>query len=226
MVNGLSESLEVEVKRDGKVHIMRFARGEVTSPLHAVGESSKTGTRVEFMPDTEVFPDVEFKLESLLSRLRELAYLNEGLRIRVVDERAGKELEFCFQDGLREFVTYLRGGAEPLHKEVVCLRGNDEVQRLSCDIALQYGDSFTEQIVCFANNVKNIDGGMHLSAFRSALTRVANLHARKSGLLKGKLTPTGDDWREGLTAVVSVKVPEPQFESQTKVRLLNPEVET
>ncbi|MHC4093019.1 MAG: DNA gyrase/topoisomerase IV subunit B, partial [Planctomycetota bacterium] len=226
VVNGLSESLEVEVKRDGKVHIMRFARGEVTSPLHAVGETAKTGTRVEFMPDTEIFPDVEFKLESLLSRLRELAYLNEGLRIRVVDERAGKELEFCFQDGLREFVTYLRGGAEPLHKEVVCLRGSDEAQRLSCDIALQYGDSFTEQIVCFANNVKNIDGGMHLSAFRSALTRVANLHARKSGLLKGKLTPTGDDWREGLTAVVSVKVPEPQFESQTKVRLLNPEVET
>jgi len=226
VVNALSEWLEVRVRRDGGIYLMRFARGEVANPLRMVGETSKTGTRVEFMPDPWIFPDVELKLDTLLSRLRELAYLNEGLRLRVVDERVGKELEFCFHDGLREFVTYLRGGAEALHSEVICLRATDQEQDLSCDIALQYTDSFSESIVCFANNVKNIDGGMHLSAFRSALTRVANLYARKSGLLKGKLTPTGDDWREGLTAVVSVKVPEPQFESQTKVRLLNPEVET
>ncbi|MCH7812424.1 MAG: DNA gyrase subunit B [Planctomycetes bacterium] len=226
VVNALAEWLEVEVKRDGHVYTMRFERGEVVKPLQEVGETSKTGTRVEFMPDPEIFPDVEFKLDTLVSRLRELAYLNDGLHIRVVDERAGKELEFCFADGLREFVTYLRGGAEPLHKDVICLRATDEAQRLSCDIALQYSDSFSEQIVCFANNVKNIDGGTHLSAFRTALTRVANQYARKSGLLKGKLTLSGEDWREGLNAVVSVKVPEPQFESQTKVRLLNPEVET
>ncbi|MCP4249562.1 MAG: hypothetical protein GY778_21180, partial [bacterium] len=120
VVNALAEWLEVEVKRDGHVHMMRFERGEVVKPLQEVGETSKTGTRVEFMPDPEVFPDVELKLETLVSRLRELAYLNDGLRIQVVDERAGKELEFCFGDGLREFVTYLRGGAEPLHKDVIC----------------------------------------------------------------------------------------------------------
>ncbi|HUU84283.1 MAG TPA: DNA gyrase subunit B [Phycisphaerae bacterium] len=226
VVNGLSEWLEVEVKREGRIHMMRFGRGEVVRPLHTVGETTKTGTRVEFLPDPEIFPDCEFKLDTLVSRLRELAYLNEGLRIRVVEEETGKEVEFCFHDGLREFVTYLRGGAEPLHKDVICLRATDEEQRLSCDIAMQYSDAFSENIICFANNIKNIDGGMHLSAFRSALTRVANLYARKTGLLKGSLTPTGDDWREGLTAVVSVKLPEPQFESQTKVRLLNPEIET
>jgi len=226
VVNALSEWLEVEVKRDGRIHLMRFARGDVVKPLQVMGEAVGTGTRVQFVPDPAIFPDVEFKLEPLVSRLRELAYLNEGLRITVADERVGKELEFCFVDGLREFVTYLRGGATPLHKDVICLRGTDEAQRMTCDIALQYTDSFTEQIVCFANNVKNIDGGMHLSAFRAALTRVANNYARKSGLLKEKLTPTGEDWREGLTAVVSVKLPEPQFESQTKVRLLNPEVDT
>ena len=226
VVNGLSERLEVEVSREGRIHLMRFARGEVSTPLQVIGETSKTGTRVEFLPDPEIFPDREFKLDVLVSRLRELAYLNEGLRIQVVDARVGKEVDFCFEDGLREFVTYLRGGAEPLHKGVICLRAVDQEQRLACDIALQYTDSFHENIVCFANNIKNIDGGMHLSAFRSALTRVANQYARKSGLLKSGATPTGEDWREGLTAVVSVKLPDPQFESQTKVRLLNPEIET
>ena len=226
VVNALSEWLEVEVLRDGEVYLMRFNRGEVVTPLQTLGRTNKTGTRVEFMPDPQVFPDCEFKLDTLVSRLRELAYLNEGLHIRVVDERVGKELEFQFHDGLREFVTYLRGGAEPLHQDVICLRATDEAQGLACDIALQYTDSFTENIVCFANNIKNIDGGMHLSAFKSALTRVANNYARESGLLKGRTAPGGDDWREGLTALVSVKVPEPQFESQTKVRLLNPEVET
>ncbi len=226
VVNALSEWLEVEVLRDGKVYLMRFARGEVAKPLDVIGRTNKTGTRVEFIPDPQIFPDCEFKLDTLLSRLRELAYLNEGLRIRVVDERVDKELEFQFQDGLREFVGYLRGGSEALHKDVICLRAADEQQGLACDIALQYSDSFSENIVCFANNIKNIDGGMHLSAFKSALTRVANNYARDSGLLKGSTTPAGEDWREGLTAVVSVKVPDPQFESQTKVRLLNPEVET
>ncbi|MFQ5491117.1 MAG: DNA gyrase subunit B [Phycisphaerae bacterium] len=226
VVNGLSERLDVEVWRDGQVHHMAFARGDVVKPLHVIGETSKTGTRVQFKPDPDIFPDCDFKLDTLLSRLRELAYLNEGLRIQVVDERTGKEIEFCYEDGLREFVTYLRGGSEPLHSHVICLRATDQDQRLACDIALQYSDSFSENIICFANNIKNIDGGMHLSAFKSALTRVANNYAKDSGLLKGGATPTGDDWREGLIAVVSVKVPDPQFESQTKVRLLNPEVET
>lgn len=227
VVNALSEWLEVEVKRDGKTYMMRFERGETVLGLKVVDESAaQTGTRVEFKPDPQIFPDCEFRFDALSARLRELAYLNDGLRIHIIDERQDKELEFHFEDGLREFVRYLSEGAEPLHRHVICLRGNDEEQGLACEIALQYTDSFNENIVCFANNIKNIDGGMHLSAFKSALTRVANNYARKEGLIKGNLTPSGDDWREGLTAVISVKVPDPQFESQTKIRLLNPEVET
>ncbi len=227
VVNALSEWLEVEVNRGGKTYTMRFERGETVSPLKVVAENTtKTGTRVEFKPDPEIFPDTSFRLEPLVARFRELAYLNEGLQIQVVDERHDKEFDFCFRDGLREFVKHLSEGAEPLHSNVIRLSAMDDEQGLACEIALQYTNSFNENIVCFANNIKNIDGGMHLSAFKSALTRVANNYARKSGLLKGNLTPSGDDWREGLTAVVSVKVPDPQFESQTKVRLLNPEVET
>jgi len=227
VVNALSEWLEVEVKRGGKTYPMRFERGETAKPLRVVAENTPgSGTRVEFKPDPLIFPDTAFKLDPLVARFRELAYLNEGLRIQVVDERSDKEFDFCFRDGIREFVQHLSEGAEPLHSSVIRLAATDEEQGLGCEIALQYTDSFTENTVCFANNIKNIDGGMHLSAFRSALTRVANAYARKAGLLKGDLTPTGEDWREGLTAVVSVKVPDPQFESQTKVRLLNPEVET
>ncbi len=226
VVNAISSLLKVEVCRDGKVHQMKFSRGDVVQELREIGESNKTGTKIEFTPDPDIFPDCEFKLDTLVSRLRELAYLNEGLQIHIVDERSSKEIDFCFENGLREFVTYLRGGAEPLHENVICVRAEDAEQRLVCDIALQYSDSFSENIICFANNIKNIDGGMHLSAFKSALTRVNNNYAKDSGFLKGGATPTGDDWREGLIAIVSVKVPDPQFESQTKVRLLNPEVET
>ena len=226
VVNGLSEWLEVEVKRDGEVHTMRFERGEVAREIQLTGKTSKSGTRVEFAPDSEIFPDVEFKFDTLVPRLRELAYLNDGLRIRVVDGVSGKEADFRFQDGIREFARYLSGGGEPIHRDVIYLRAADEEQGLAAEIALLYSDSYTENILAFANNIKNIDGGMHLSAFKSALTRVANNYARNSNMLKGSLTPTGDDWREGLTAVISVKVPDPQFESQTKVRLLNPEVET
>ena len=227
VVNALSEWLEIEVKRGGKTHSMRFERGDTARELRVVDESAiGTGTRVEFKPDPRIFPDCDFRIEPLSARFRELAYLNEGLRIQVVDERSEKEFDFCFHDGLREFVKHLSEGAEPLHSNVICLSAQDPAQGLSCEIALRYTDSFTENIVCFANNIKNIDGGMHLSAFKAALTRVANLYARKEGLLKGDLMLAGEDWREGLTAVVSVKLPEPQFESQTKVRLLNPEIET
>jgi len=226
VVNALAKWLDVEVKRDGKVYLMRFERGDVVRPLSQTGESNKTGTRIEFAPDPEIFPEVDFKLDTLAPRLRELAYLNDGLRIQIVDERVGKELEFQFNDGLKEFVRYLSAGADPIHKDVICLRAADESEGLACDIALQYTASYTENILAFANNIKNIDGGMHLSAFKSSLTRVANNYARKNNMIKGNVNPTGEDWREGLTAVISVKVPNPQFESQTKVRLLNPEVET
>ena len=226
VVNALAESLYVEVHREGAAYQMRFERGEVAEPLTRQGDSDRTGTLIRFFPDPEIFPDVEFKLDTLAPRLRELAYLNEGLHIQVVDERTDRELDFRFAEGIKQFVRYLAGGAEPIHREVICLRASDEAQGISCDIALQYSDSFNENILAFANNIKNIDGGMHMSALKSSLTRVANQYARSNNLIKGGLTPTGDDWREGLTAVVSIKLPNPQFESQTKVRLLNPEADT
>jgi len=169
VVNALSTWLEVEVKRDGLVHSMRFERGQVVRELQVIGRTSKTGTRVEFAPDPEIFPDVEFKLDGLVPRLRELAYLNEGLRIRIVDERVGKELEFRFRDGIKELVRYLAGGADPIHRDVISLKAADEEQGLACEIALLYTDSYSENILAFANNVKNIDGGMHLSALRVRL---------------------------------------------------------
>ncbi|MCK4658931.1 MAG: DNA gyrase subunit B [Phycisphaerae bacterium] len=226
VVNALSEWLEVEVFQDGKIHSMRFERGETAREIAVVGTTNKRGTRVEFCPDPEIFPDCEFKFETVVARLRELAYLNNDLRIRVVDAREGKEADFHFEDGLAEYARYLAGGAVFLHRDVIRLRAADEAQGLMCDIAMCYTDSYSESILCFANNIHNIDGGMHMSGFRSALTRVANTYARNNGMLKGKVTPTGDDWREGLIALVTVKLPEPQFEGQTKVRLLNPEIDS
>ena len=226
VVNALSEWLEVEVFQDGKIHSMRFERGETVRELEVVGSTTKRGTRVEFNPDPEIFPDCEFKFDTVAARLRELAYLNDGLRVRVVDARVGKEAEFRFKDGLAEYARYLAGGAALLHRDVIRLRATDEAEKLNCDIAMCYTDSYSESILCFANNVHNIDGGMHMSGFRSALTRVANAYAKNSGILKGSVTPTGDDWREGLVALVTVKLSEPQFEGQTKVRLLNPEIES
>jgi len=226
VVNGLSEWLEVEVFQDGKIHSMRFERGETVRELKVVGTTSKRGTRVAFAPDPDIFPDCEFKFDTVVARLRELAYLNNDLRIRIVDARVGKEAEFHFKDGLGEYARYLAGGAALLHRDVIRLRAVDQEQGLECDLAMCYTDSYSESVLCFANNIHNIDGGMHLSGFRSALTRVANTYARKEGMIKGNVSPTGDDWREGLVALVSVKLPEPQFEGQTKVRLLNPEIES
>ncbi len=226
VVNALSEWLSVIVDRDGKSHTMRFARGDVVEPLRVVGRSDRTGTRIEFKPDSKIFPDCEFKFETLLTRLRELAYLNEGLTIELVDERIGREVTLHFEDGLREFVRYLSVGGEIIHRDVVSLRASSAETGLSADISFCYTDTYTENILCFANNIHNVFGGVHLSAFKSALTRVMNAYAKKTGLLKGSLAPIGEDFREGLTAVVSVKVPEPQFEGQTKVKLLNPEVES
>jgi DNA gyrase subunit B len=224
VVNALSEWLVVDVGRGGKRYRMRFERGRTVTPLEVVGEAQKTGTRVTFKPDPEIFADCRFRYETLLTRIRELAYLNEGVRVRIADETEGKEDEFRYADGLREFVRHLNEGKEPLHRNVITFHAVDEEQRLVCDIAMQYNAGFSETVIAFANNIRNIDGGTHLSGFRSALTRTMNYYARKEKLLKGNVVPTGDDLREGLTAVVSVKVPEPQFEAQTKVRLMNPEV--
>lgn len=225
VVNALSEWLRVEVRQGGSVHEMGFERGHTTAPLKVIGQSDKTGTLITFKPDPEIFPDCEFRYETLRIRLRELAYLNEGVRIELTDQRSGQEDVFHFSDGLREFIAHLNEGKEAVHKTIVAFKAEDQEQRLVAEIAMQWNDGYSENVSCFANNIRNIDGGAHLSGFRAALTRTLNNYARKANLIKGNLATTGEDFREGLTAIVSVKVPEPQFEAQTKVRLMNPEVE-
>jgi DNA gyrase subunit B len=238
IVNALSEWLRVEVKRDGKRYTMVFRRGETVQPMEVSaapvraasdkesGPDPHTGTSIEFKPDPEVFAECEFKYETLQKRLRELAYLNNGLRIRLLDDRTGKECEYCYERGLKDFCMHLADGAEPLHKEVILVHGADEESGLSAEVALLFTDSYSENIVCFANNIQNIHGGVHMSALKASVSRVASSYARKNNLVKGNTTIVGDDWREGLVAIVSVKVRDPQFEAQTKVKLLNPEVET
>jgi len=225
VVNALSESLVVEVQRDGKVFTMRFERGRATTGVEIIGETTRTGTRVEFKPDAEIFDDTNFRTETVVTRLRELAYLNEGLRIAFADERSAKSEEYCYADGLRAFVEHMNEGKEGLHK-VKVLSGRDDVQGLACKIAFQFNDSYNEILLAFANNIKNRDGGTHLSGFQTALTRTLNAHAKKNNLLKGDLQIKGEDWREGLTAIVSVQVREPDFQGQTKDRLMNAEVES
>jgi DNA gyrase subunit B len=224
-VNALSEWLQVEVYTEGKIYAIRFEKGKTAQPLEVIGKTSKRGTRVTFKPDPTIFPDTSFRYETLASRLRELAYLNEGIRIRLRDDRCDREEEHHYEAGLKAFVTHLAEGKEALHP-VIDLRRDDPEQGLQLAVAMQYTDGYSETALAFANNIHNIDGGSHLSGFRAALTRTMNFYAKKEGLLKGKLVPTGDDLREGLTAVISVKVPNPQFEAQTKVRLMNPEVGT
>ncbi len=226
IVNALSDWLRVEVRRDGYIHTMAFARGDIAQELQKGEPTDRTGTTIEFKPDSRVFQECEFKYETLQGRIRELAYLNSGLRIRLVDDRTGKECEFCYEDGLKDFCAHLAGGAERLHKEVILLNGADEQAGLSSQVVLIFTDSYTENIVCFANNIPNVHGGTHMSALKTSISRVASNYARKNNLIKGSTSVTGDDWREGLTAIVSVKLRDPKFEAQTKVKLLNPEVET
>jgi len=225
VVNALSEWLQVEVHRDGKIYTMRFECGKPVSELEEIGRTQRTGTRVSFKPDPEIFPDTSFRYETLCTRLRELAYLNEGVCVKLKDDRIDKEEEYYYKEGIKAFVEHLNEGKNPLHP-TIRFHNEDTQQKLVCDVALQYTDGYSENVLAFANNIHNIDGGTHLSGFRSALTRTMNYYARKQTLIKGKLTPTGDDLREGLTAVISVKVPDPQFEAQTKVRLMNPEIGT
>ncbi len=226
IVNALSAWLRVEVHRDGGKHTMAFERGAITQELCSEPGSEKTGTSIEFRPDPKVFQDSEFKYETLHNRIRELAYLNNRLRIRLVDDRTGKECEFYYEDGLKDFCAHLAGGAEWLHRNVILIKGEDEEAGLSAQVVLLFTDSYSENILCFANNIHNIHGGTHMSALKTSVSRVASTYSRKNNLVKGNTTITGDDWREGLTTIVSVKLREPKFEAQTKVKLLNPEVET
>jgi DNA gyrase subunit B len=225
VVNALSEWLEAEVHRDGSIWQMEFNRGKKVAELREIGKTRRTGTRVTFRPDPQIFPDISTRHEVMSTRLRELAYLNEGLKIRLKDERSDKEEEWQFKQGLIAFVKHINENKNVLHKPIVISKTDDST-RLAADIVLQYNDGYSETIFSFANNINTVEGGAHLSGFKAALTRTINAYARNTNLLKNDDNPAGEDLREGLTAVVSVKVPEPQFEGQTKTKLGNSEVES
>ncbi|MFP4028292.1 MAG: DNA topoisomerase (ATP-hydrolyzing) subunit B [Candidatus Brocadiia bacterium] len=217
-VNALSKWMEVEVWRDDHMYYQRYERGEPQTPVEKRGRSNRRGTRVTFKPDPEIFDPCEFDSDRIGNRLRELAFLNSGTRIVMSQEGESDEEEFHYEEGITEFVAYLNREKDPVHSNVISLE--DEEDGKICEVALQYNQGFNEVIFSFANNINTVDGGTHLSGFRTAVTRTFNNWARDNDELKD-VTPTGDDYREGLTAVVSVKLPEPQFEGQTKTRLGN-----
>ena len=224
-VNALSEWLEVEVKRGGMIHHQRFERGVEVTDLNVIGKTTETGTKVTFSPDHTIFThEGGFQWDILAARLRELAFLNRGAKISLKEEATGREEIFKYDGGIREFVQHLNRNKSPMHADVIYFeREKDDVV---VEIAMQYSDAFTETIFSFANNINTIEGGTHLSGFRSALTRTVNAYAKTNKLIKDdKQSMSGDDIREGLTAVISVKIPDPQFEGQTKTKLGNGEVE-
>jgi DNA gyrase subunit B len=222
-VNALSDWLEVEVKRDGKIYHQRYERGKTVSKLTVIGKSTSTGTKITFKPDKTIFSKTDYSYDLLSGRLRELAFLNKGLKIKLTEERSEKESIFEFSGGIISFVEYLNKNKNPLHNKVVYFEKlQDDV---NIEVALQYNDGYAETMFSFANNINTIEGGTHLSGFKSALTRGINQYAKSKNLLKDNIAITGDDVREGLTAVISVKVPNPQFEGQTKTKLGNSEVE-
>jgi DNA gyrase subunit B len=220
VVNALSEWLEVEIRRDGQVFHQHYDRGKPAEPLAVTGKTSKRGTTVTFKPDPKIFEVTEFVFDTLAQRLRELAFLNRGLSITLTDERTEKEQEFAYKGGIVSFVEHLNENKSPLHKPIYISREKD---RLILEVALQYNDSYSENLFSFANNINTREGGTHLVGFKAALTRTVNNYASSHNLLKGE-TITGDDVREGLTAVISAKLPQPQFEGQTKSKLGNTEV--
>ena len=223
VVNALSETLCAEIRRDGAVHQIDFVRGETVSPLRVTGKSRKNGTKITFKPDTEIFTETEFSFDVLSQRLRELSFLNAGLKISILDERNDKSHDFQYKGGIVSFVQHLNRNKTPLHAKPVLVEG--EKDGVQVEVALQYNDAYQETVFSFVNNINTHDGGTHLTGFRQALTRAINQYANQGNLLKGhKENLRGDDLNEGLTAVVSVKVPEPQFEGQTKNRLGNSEV--
>ena len=224
VVNALSEWLEADVYRDGKHYHLECARGPAKEHIKEIGPTDKRGTKITFKADEEIFGDSEFEYETLLKRIREMAYLSAGLQISFRDDRENKKEVFKFDDGIKAFVRYLNEGKETLHGDVIYFAREDTAAMLSCEIAMQYSTGYTENVLVFANNIRNIDGGTHLSGFRTALTRTMNYYAKSNNLLKNGQATTGDDLREGLTAIVAVKLAEPHFEAQTKVRLTNPEV--
>lgn len=231
-VNAVSEHFEVEVRKDGKIYKMEFSRGKTITPMTVIGNTKSTGTKITFLPDPEIFTLTrEFKYEILSKRLRELAFLNPGITISLSDERTNHSDEFKFSNGIAEYVEFLNRNKTTVHPKVIAFGGSAPAaegsdSNIVVDIALQYNDSYTEQVYAYANSIFNVEGGTHLSGFRTALTRVVNNYAKANNLLKDKdPSISGDDCREGLTAVISVKVPEPRFEGQTKTKLSNGEVD-
>lgn len=225
VVNALSEWMEVEVVRDGKVFFQRYKRGVPEANVKVIGAAKKTGTKVTFFPDAEIFKNITFKYETLEERLRELAFLNKDLSIKIKDEREGKarEDEFHFKGGLIDFVKYLDESEKSISGKPILISGDRE--NVQVEIAFQYNESYNESIYTFVNNINTHEGGTHLEGFKAALTRTLNNYGIKNGIIKSdKLTLTGDDFREGITCVISTKVPEPQFEGQTKTKLGNSEV--
>jgi len=225
VVNALSEWLEVEIRRDGKVYHQRYKQGKTATKLTTIGKSQKTGTKVTFKADREIFTgSTEFSFETLANRMRELAFLNKGVKISLKDERKDKEVEFKFEGGIVSFVQHLNKNKNPLHKKVIYVQR--EKEGVSVEVAMQYNDSYAETIFSFANNINTIEGGTHLSGFKSALTRAANQYCKNKKLLKNlDASLSGDDIREGLTAVISIRISNPQFEGQTKTKLGNADVE-
>ncbi|HIS53162.1 MAG TPA: DNA topoisomerase (ATP-hydrolyzing) subunit B [Candidatus Onthomonas avicola] len=226
VVNALSEWLVVQVHKDGKIYQMRFARGHVVQEMTVVGETDRTGTTVTFKPDPEMFEETEYSYEVLHKRMREQAFLNGGLKIITEDRRPGREQrdEMCYEGGIRSFVSFINENKTPIHPEVIYIAG--EQPDAMAEIAMQYTDSYNEVIVSFANNIHTPEGGMHETGFKAALTNVLNTYGRQKKLLKDDEKVSGDDCREGLTCVISVKLTEAQFEGQTKAKLGNSEIRT
>ena len=228
VVNALSEWLWVEVKRDGKIYRQDYRIGDPQNKLKTIGKAKKTGTKVCFYPDASIFLTIDFEYDIIAERLRELAYLNSGLEIILKDERGedGESDRFKFKGGLSDFVKYLDENNNPLHNKVITVQ--KENGQVPVDVAMRYGNTYNDNILTFVNNINTIEGGTHLSGFRSALTRAMNNHATKNNLIRAKKTEkinlSGEDFREGLTAIISIKVAEPQFEGQTKTKLGNGDV--
>ncbi len=223
VVNALSESMEVKVKRDGKIHEIAFKRGVTTSPMRIVGDTEETGTMVHFLPDKEIFTVTQYSYDTLKHRLRELAFLNKEITIHLHDERSGKSESFHYDGGIRSFVQHLNRKKEVLNPEPIYFNGTKD--DIVVEVALQYNDSYQENLYSFVNNINTEEGGTHLAGFKIALTRAGNDYARKNNIIKGNQgNLSGEDIREGLTCVISLKIREPQFEGQTKTKLGNSEV--
>jgi DNA gyrase subunit B len=222
VVNFLSEWCEVEVSREGHVWQQEYQRGEPTGPVRKMGTTTRTGTKTTFKPDPQIFPQTKFSWDILSRRLRELAFLNSGVRITFTDAASGNTEDYFYERGVEEFVEHLNKASDAIHADVITIKGSGD--GVSWDIALQYTGEYTESLHSYVNNISTTEGGTHVSGFRAALTRALNAYGKKSGIYKD-LVPTGEDVREGLTAVISVRVPHPQFEGQTKTKLGNGEVE-